>query len=174
MRRRPPGPMWPAALAVLLVGGCVSSAGEPTAAGPTPGRAVEADPGHAARAAAANAEAGEEREAEEELHMRARAMASLAAYRATSCAAAIAKIESLLRRGRGRWQAHGLTEPLSDDLVTALSEAELWANQSRSLCAADPQKARFEDLQLLMDCIWRYPAGVSKEEFEKRLRILEN
>jgi hypothetical protein len=119
-------------------------------------------------------DAGEEREAEEERAQRRQVMAALVAYRAPSCEAAIGKLTQLLNRGQGRWHQRNESGALPDDLLAALSEAELWRNQSKTLCAEEPQRQRFNDLQLLMDGIWQYPLTVSKTELDRRLGALSS
>jgi len=172
MHWRPHPCLLPVAIVALLAGGCMSSGGDQTVSRAPPTRAGDSDVGSETRAAGEDAESGEERETEEDMRLRERAKAALATYRAPSCAAAIAKIEGFLRQGKGRWQERRPGAPMADDLVKALSEAELWAAQSRALCQADPLAARFQDLQLLMEAIWRYPVSVSQAEFERRLRVL--
>ena len=126
------------------------------------------------RAAAAvdEADAGEAREEEEERAQRRQAMASLTAYRAPSCDAAMARIKELLQRGQGRWHERTDTGALPDDLLAVLSQAELWRNQSGVLCTEEPQRQRFNELQLLMDSLWRYPSTVARAELDRRLSVL--
>ncbi len=114
----------------------------------------------------------EEEEEADEARLRAGWLKALAAYRAPSCGAAIDRVEALLKRGRGRWEERTNNGTLPGDLAALLSEAELWASQSESVCADSPMRPRFDALRMLMDSIWQYPTRVSKTEFEHRLTVL--
>ncbi len=148
---------------VFVAGGCRSCrAGGGTPAGDT----------EAAERRGAPFESEETREAAGEARLRQQAQDSLAAYRAPSCAAAVAKLEGPLRRGGARWSERTAGGSLPDDLLAILSEAELWRDQAAPLCANARERARFEELRLLMDGIWRYPGTVSKAELDRRLQTL--
>jgi hypothetical protein len=115
-------------------------------------------------------EDAEKRETQEELAMRRQAFDSLTRYRSASCAAAVAKIEALLNRALHGAKLSDDTPVLPEDLLTALSEAELWWKEGRQLCNADAQRERFEALHSAMDALWRYPTTVSRDDLLARLR----
>ncbi len=150
---------------VFVEGGCRSC---------RPGGGTPAGDTEAAERRGAPFESEEMREAAGEARLRQQAQDSLAAYRAPSCAAAVAKLEGLLRRGGARWSERTAGGSLPDDLLAILSEAELWRDQAAPLCANAPEHARFEELRLLMDAIWRYPGTISKAELDKRLLTLRD
>lgn len=122
-----------------------------------------------AKAEAEN-EDGEERETAEELAMRRNAFDSLARFRTTTCAAAIDRIEALLKRSPPRWAELDGKTSLPDDVLTALTQAELWWKEARQLCAVDAQRLQFDGLRTAMDALWRYPTAVSQAELHARLR----
>lgn len=148
---------------VFVEGGCRSC---------RPGGGTPAGDTEAAERRRTPFESEETREAAGEARLRQQAQDSLAAYRTPSCAAAVAKLEDLLRRGGARWSERTAGGSLPDDLLAILSEAELWRDQAARPCANARERARFEELRLLMDAIWRYPGTVSKAELDRRLLTL--
>lgn len=155
-------------LALVVVSSMLGCAGSCTPQTKSKAVAVNTEP------ADDNAEEGEEREVEDERREREKAFASLQAYRAESCSAAIQKMEAALHTGKGRWHEHDEQGALPTELLTRLVEAELWRDQAKPLCANDPQQPRFEELRLLMDGIWRYPATLPREELDKRMAALDH
>ena len=120
----------------------------------------------------AERESEEEKETAEELRMRARIAEQLKKHRAATCGEAIAKIEGLLRKGKGRWDQRNAKGGMPSDLIHDLGEAEVWAAQSEPVCEHDPKKKRFEELRSLMAAIWQYPKVISHEALNKHLRAL--
>ena len=116
-------------------------------------------------------EEAEDAEEAEEAEMRRKGLAALAAYRAPSCAAAIARIEGLLVQGKGRWEER-VDDALPGDLAAILTQAELWASESAATCRSDPAQPRFDALRTLMQALWRYPTLMSKAELEQHLHGL--
>ena len=161
-------PLFGALLAGGMLGCTSSCAPEPK---PQP-IAAKAEHELAAKPEQPDSDDAEQREEEDERRERQKALAALASYKAESCAAAIAKMEAALRTGQGHWHERDPQGGLAADLLTRLVEAELWRDQARPLCAADPLSPRFEELRLLMDAIWRYPATLPREELDKRLAVL--
>lgn len=115
----------------------------------------------------------EQRELEDELRERQKALAALQAYKAESCVAATAKMEAALHKGKGRWHERDEQDSLPADLLTLLLEAEMWRDQAKEMCAADPQRGRYDELRSVMEMIWRYPVTSSRQELDQRLAILE-
>ncbi len=105
--------------------------------------------------------------------MRQRVLNEVATFRAPTCRDAVAKIEELLRRGKGRWHERGEHGEIPADLIQLLSQAELWSGQSESVCQGDPAKPRVDALRSLMLMIWRYPRLASREVLDERLRVLD-
>ncbi len=111
----------------------------------------------------------EQRETEMEQRMRAEALESLDHFKAPTCDAALATIESTLRRGKGRWHERTETKTLPDDLLKLLTDAELYRNQAQAMCAGN---ARFNELSAIMSNIWKYPSHASRDELDQSLASL--
>lgn len=161
-------------LAALSLSGCTSTCGGGGHANPGQASAPSAKIESAGDATQSRREfrSVEEEEEADEARLRAGWLKALAAYRAPSCSVAIDRVEALLKRGQGRWKERTDNGALPGDLAALLSEAELWASQSESVCADSPMRPRFDALRMLMDSIWQYPTRVSKTEFEQRLTVL--
>jgi hypothetical protein len=129
-------------------------------------------PNDTAEAADDDEHAGEEaREAEQDVRLRQRAVASLDTYRAPTCAAAVARIEDLLRAHASRWHERA-GGGLPSDLTAILVRAELWGSQSAAVCANDPARPRLDALRAVMTSIWRFPKELSRVELERQLQVL--
>jgi hypothetical protein len=116
-------------------------------------------------------ESEEAREMEQELRLRQHAAASLDAYRAPTCAAAIARIEDLLGAQGSRWYER-TDGRLPSELTAVLVQAELWGSQSAAVCATDPARPRLDALRAVMTSIWRYPKDLTRAELDRQLRLL--